>query len=397
VRTAVRHCLLTALLCVLLIPSLATEQLVFLDAGLNEHIIMVPAGPGGRALLETTVFQPDGPGPFPLLIINHGKEAGPPRLQPRDRFIFMATAFVKRGYAVMVPMRQGFADSTGNYVDYGCDMAANGYAQARDVLDVIDYARALDWIDSDRIVVAGQSFGGLATMALGTHDIPGVRGLLNFAGGLRDNGGQCNWRAALVKAFGQYGADSKVDSLWMYGANDSLFPPRLATRLYDAFTRAGGNATLVRFGRFKRDAHVMLASRDGEKVWLPETERFLQRIGMPTREIYTVIAPPRIAKTNYAPIGDVDAVPFVGEGGREAYRDYLGKMTPRAFAVAPSGAWSWAEEGEEPERRALDACQQKAGQTCRLYSIDDDVVWPENVAVGAPDDPHAGGALAGQP
>ena len=123
---------------------------------------MVPAGPGKQASLQTTVFRPNGPGPFPLLIINHGKEAGEPRYQQRDRFIFMATAFVKRGYAVMVPMRRGFADSTGRYADYGCDMTANGYAQANDVLDAIDFARGQKWIDDDRIVVAGQSYGGLS-------------------------------------------------------------------------------------------------------------------------------------------------------------------------------------------------------------------------------------------
>ncbi|MES2298667.1 MAG: CocE/NonD family hydrolase [Pseudomonadota bacterium] len=387
-RSAVRHCALLAILCALLLPSLASEQLVFVEASLNEHIVMVPAGRDQRALLETTVFQPDGAGPFPLLIINHGKEAGLPRQQPRERFIFMATAFVKRGYAVMVPMRQGFADSGGSYIDYGCDMTAHGHAQAADVRDVIEFARAQPSIDSDRIVVAGQSYGGLATLALGTTDIDGVRGLINFAGGLRDNGGSCNWRAALVKAFGQYGAASKLDSLWIYGANDSLFAPPLVTRLHKAFTGAGGNATLVRAGPFKRDAHLLLASRDGEQVWLPELIRFLERIGMPTREIYTVIPAPRLAKTDYAALDDVDAVPFLGGSGRDGYRDYLARTTPRAFAIAPSGAWSWAEDGEEPERRALDACKRKAGQTCRLYSIDEDVVWPQERSLAA----HAGAA-----
>ncbi|UUZ47848.1 hypothetical protein LP420_32855 [Massilia sp. B-10] len=137
-----------------MMPSLAVEQDLPVDFRLNEQVIMVPAGEDGNARLQTTVFRPNGKGPFPLLIINHGKEAGEPQFQPRDRFIFMATAFVKRGYAVMVPMRQGFASSTGTYANHGCNMTANGQAQADDVLSAIQFAREQTWVDADRIVVA---------------------------------------------------------------------------------------------------------------------------------------------------------------------------------------------------------------------------------------------------
>ena len=332
-----------------------------IDFRLNEQVIMIPAGPAKLASLQTTVFRPNGPGPFPLLIINHGKDAGDPRLQARDRFIFMATAFVKRGYAVLVPMRQGFADSTGTYSDFGCDMTANGHAQAADVLDVISYARDQDWIDDDRIVIAGQSYGGLATIALGTQYVQGVRGLINFAGGLRDDGNHCDWRSQLVRAFGTYGGSNKIPSLWMYGINDSLFGPDLVTRMHTAFVRNGGRARLHEFGAFKRDSHGMLASRDGEKIWWREAEPFLKQVGMP--------------KTDFARIDDIEAVPFLSEQGRAAYREYLAKMTPRAFAVSASGAWCWAEEGEDPDSRALATCSKKSNQPCQLYSVDDYVVW----------------------
>jgi len=342
---------------------------------MNERIEQVPAGPQGRAMLETTVFQPNGPGPFPLIIINHGKDPGRPNLQPRDRFYYMAAAFVKRGYAVMVPMRQGFANSTGRYREFGCDMTANGYAQAQDIAATLAYARQQKWIDARRIVVAGQSYGGLATIALGTEDQPGVRGLINFAGGLRDDSDRCAWRSALVSAFAAYGAKTKVPTLWMYGQNDSLFGPELAQRMHAAFEGAGGRARLVVLPSFKRDSHGMLASRDGEKYWLDDTMRFLDGIGMPTRVIHNVPPPPSPARTDYAQLDDVDAVPFLSENGRRAYQEYLTKMTPRAFAVSPSGAWTWAEEGEDPDGRALATCTAKSTEPCRLYSVDDYVVW----------------------
>lgn len=358
-----------------LLPALAIEQELPIDATLNEQIIMIPAGPDNKAMLQTTLFKPNGAGPFPLLVINHGKEAGDPRYQSRDRFIFMATAFVKRGYAVLVPMRQGFANSSGTYAYHGCNMTANGLAQAADVRATIAHARKLPWIDDSRIIIAGQSYGGLATIALGTEAVPGVRGLINFAGGLRDDGEHCDWRAELVRAFAKYGEANKIPSLWMYGVNDSLFGPDLVARMHTAFTRAGGRARLHEFGIFKRDSHGMLASRDGEKVWWQEAERFLREVDMPTREKYMVTRPPAPARSDFARVDDIDAVPYLSENGRAAYKEYLNKMTPRAFAVSATGAWCWAEEGEEPDARALATCAQKSGQPCQLYSVDDYVVW----------------------
>lgn len=353
----------------------APVQRAVVDYRMNESIVQVPAGEHGDVMLETTLFQPGGNGPFPLIIINHGKDPGRPNLQQRDRFYHMATAFVKRGYAVMVPMRQGFSKSGGRYRDHGCDMTANGYTQAEDVRATLDYARRLPWIDSEHVVIAGQSYGGLATIALGTQRLPGVRGLINFAGGLRDDSDRCAWRSQLVSAFAEYGARSTLPSLWMYGENDSLFGPELAHRMHGAYAQAGGRGRLVELPAFKRDSHGMLASRDGEKVWLEDTERFLKEVGMPTEVVFDVAPVPTPARTGFAQVDDVKAVPFLSENGRRAYREYLTKMTPRAFAVSPSGAWTWTEEGEDPDGRALATCSAKSKDPCRLYSVDDYVVW----------------------
>jgi dienelactone hydrolase len=231
----------------------------------------------------------------------------------------------------------------------------------------------------------------MATLALGTRALPGVRGLINFAGGLRDDANSCDWRAELVRAFGTYGAANRYPSLWFYGTNDSLFAPELVTRLHHAYVRAGGLARLVDVGNFKRDAHGMVASRDGEKIWWRDTEPFLKQIGMPTEVRYQVAAQPSLPKSDFAKLDDVGAVPYIGEHGRSAYREYLRKEAPRAFAVSPNGAWCWAEEGEDPDSRALATCEKKAGQACRLYSVDDNVVWH-----GDPADLERAGTIASQ-
>jgi dienelactone hydrolase len=402
VGSSVRKLTSALIAAVALLPGLAIEQELQLDYRLNEHVIQIPAGAEHLAMMETTVFQPNGTGPFPLIIINHGKDPGSPNAQPRDRFYHMAHAFVERGYAVMVPMRQGFASSTGRYRDHGCDMTANGYSQASDVLDALNYAREQPWVDAQHIVIAGQSYGGLATIALGTQPLPGVRGLLNFAGGLRDESDGCDWKSELVTAYANYGANAKIPSLWMYGANDSLFGPDLARNMHDAYALAGGQGRLVEYAAFKRDSHGMVASRDGEKIWLAETEQFLRQVGMPTKVLFEVPEPPLPARTNYAGVNDVDKVPFLTDNGRRAYKEYLTKMTPRAFAISPTGAWTWAEEGEDPEARALATCSAKSSKPCHLYSIDDYVVWndskldqAEKAAVTASLTPRDGGRQTG--
>jgi dienelactone hydrolase len=307
--------------------------------------------------------------------MNHGKDRGDPHNQNRDRFLAMSREFVKRGYAVAVPMRRGFAKSTGNYSDFGCNMTDNGQLQADDVEAALTALVKNPWVDRDRIIVAGQSYGGLATMAFGTRQFPGVRGLLNFAGGLRVDGDRCDWKASMISAFASYGARTRLPSLWFYGENDSYFDHRLAERLLQAYQSVGGASHLIAFGGFKNDAHGMVGSRDGVPIWLPETERFLKSLGMPTEPVVAIANTPRPPSTTFSSVDNITAVPYLSSKGRAAYGDYLKKSAPRAFAVSASGAWSWAEEGDDPSDRALTSCQKNSTTTCQLYSIDNDVVW----------------------
>jgi dienelactone hydrolase len=315
--------------------------------------------------------------------MNHGKERGKPATQKRDRFLAMGREFVRRGYAVAVPMRKGFSKSEGVYTDFGCNMHDNGMLQAEDIEAALRSLTKMSWVDHDRVIVAGQSYGGLATMAFGTRQFPGVRGLLNFAGGLRIDGNYCDWKAALVTAFTSYGSRTSLPSLWFYGENDSYFDPSLAQRLQTAYQSAGGSSQLIAYGSFKSDSHGLISSRDGIPVWWPETERFLQRIGLPT-DINTPIGEAaRIPASGFAALDNADAIPHLTETGRTAYRHYLSQSLPRAFALSASGAWSWAEDGDDPPSRALAACQKNSKLPCSLYSVDQDVVWTAPKNTGA--------------
>lgn len=79
--------------------------------------------------------------------------------------------------------------------------------------------------------------------------------------------------------------------------------------------------------------------------------------------------------TSYAALYDLKRLPHVRSSGRGAYEAFLGHSLPRAFAIAPSGAWGWAAGSDDPLRRALDNCNKRGVGACQLCAVDEDVVW----------------------
>jgi dienelactone hydrolase len=352
-----------------------------LSKDLNETVVMIPK-PGFlfTAQLETTIFKPDGDGPFPIAVINHGKSFGPPHFQERYRPLRAARFFMQRGYVVVVPMRQGFSKSTGSYLGVGCDVGTNGQGQAEDVQTVLDHVASQPYADRNNILVAGQSHGGWTTLAFGTIKYPGVKGLVNFAGGLRQEGCAA-WEGTLARAVGGYARTTAIPSLWFYGDNDSYFNEPLFRSMHASYTGNGGKATLIAFGKFGKDAHSMFASRAGERIWHAEMSKFLQEVGLPHEVVRPEYGgPPPMAapaSTDFAPLDKPEAVPHVKDTGKKGYATFLTKDSPRAFALAPSGAWGWANGGDDPLKRALDNCNKNGKGACRLYAVDDAVVWKD--------------------
>lgn len=260
--------------------SCASAQPVELNALLNENVLLIPKKGLFTIELETTLYKPDGEGPFPVAVINHGKASGDTRFQGRSRPGGAAQYFLQRGYAVVVPMRQGFSKSGGNYIGGGCNVESNGRVQAEDVKAVLDFVIQQSWADKTRMVVLGQSHGGWTTLAFGALNYPGVKGLVNFAGGLRQE--NCiAWENNLAKGASEYAKETRLPSLWFYGDNDSYFNTTTYRSMFDRYTASGGQAKLVAFGVFGSDAHRMFGARDGAPIWQPEVTQFLTSIGMP--------------------------------------------------------------------------------------------------------------------
>ncbi|MGD0345762.1 MAG: CocE/NonD family hydrolase [Terracidiphilus sp.] len=345
-----------------------------LDAQLHEKILMIPGDAADPALLQVTLFKPDGEGPFPLAVLNHGKSVGDPRQQERYRSVYEARYFVSRGYIVVLPMLRGFAGSGGVFGASGCDAERDGLHEAKDIRAVIEFMARQPNIDPSRIVVSGQSYGGWNTLALGTLNIPGVKGLVNFAGGRKAP--DCSfWETDLADAAGRYGKRTRIPSIWFYGDNDETFSAATWREMYRRYTAAGGTAELVAYGKFLKDSHNFLGSVEALPIWMPKLDAFLKSVGLPGENLHPELLPPPYPEpTGFASIDDVNAVPFIGDKGREDYRAYLSEEMPRAFVIGLDGTTVSSHGGYDPLSRALGLCE-KNKRTCHPYAVDDQVVW----------------------
>lgn len=285
-RKAALVCLALCLFIACALP-VAAQQIA-----LPVEVIFIPKKiPLWTLQLETTVYKPPGAGPFPLVVINHGKASGPTGLQPRYTPGWAARYFIERGYVVFVPMRTGFSKSTGGYVGGGCNIESNGLVQAEDVAATVAHAHTLSYVERTQTLVVGQSHGGWTTLAYGAaHPDPSVKGLVNFAGGLRQP--DCiGWRLNLAKAAANYAEETTVPSLWFYGDNDSFFTKEVYTEMFARYSKANPRAQLVAFGEFAEDSHSLFGSKAGRAVWEPHLEKFMKQLGLPVKVVYPQYRP----------------------------------------------------------------------------------------------------------
>ncbi len=353
-------------------------------ASMNERVLRVPGDAQRPAILQVTVLTPDGPGPFPLAVMNHGSSGSSRHdLEPRYRYSFLAYYFLSRGYAVALPMMRGFSGSEGKQVFDGCNQEALGLNNAKDIRAVIDYMSAQPFVDGNRVVVAGQSFGGWNTLAFGTLNHPMVKGLINFAGGAQiSNCGET--LAALAHAAGHYGAQTAIPSLWFYGDNDAKFAPPVWQAMYDSYTAAGGRAELVAYGRFMTDSHNLLGFPEGLRIWSPKVDAFLTKVGLPSEITHPEYLPADFPPpTDFAAIDDVDAVPYLTDEGRKTYRKFLSDPMPKVFVFSPAGLAASFKGGFDPLGRAMSVCK-KHSQKCQVYAADDYVTWARPTPAPAP-------------
>jgi dienelactone hydrolase len=370
-------------------PEDTTPPGVGLEASLFETVVKVPVtvqpmfGDARQGEIIVTHFKPRGDGPFPLVVMNHGRSSKDRANPRRARYLDIAHYWTRRGAAVIVPTRLGYGDTglepdpeeTGPCDRKRYDVAArnmNVQLQA-----VLDFAVRQPWIDAKRIIVMGQSMGGFATVAYMGQKHPGVIAGINFAGG---GGGDTEQRKAnpcrydqLAKIFEEAGKANAgtTPMLWLYSRNDLYWGENIPRQWHEAYTAAGGGkARFEMLPAVGDDGHRLIAI--GRQYWRPIVDAFVEPLGL--RAPKSVGAP---SATPFAAIDDTGKLPHVRQETKDVgYRRFLNADLPRAFAIGPKGEWAFIS-GDDAMKRALERCAQTAKGDCRLYAVDDAVVWAE--------------------
>ncbi len=328
--------------------------------------------------IPVTIFRPAGAGPFPMVIMNHGRAPSEKRAtQGRQRFEAFSRYMVDKGFVVLLPTRVGYAGTYGDFDPEStgsCSaMRLEPQAQAASdqVLATLAFAKTLPYVDASRWIVAGQSVGGLTSVATIWRHPAGLLGGINFAGGTggdprRSPGRPCDPQR-IESFWGAHAGESVAPMLWLYWENDEYWGPDYPKRWHAAWVAGGGRADFHQLAIAGKTGHG--AMKFDMDHWVPFVERFLAQLGFTASG---AVAKP--AASGFAKVDEVVKVPVSASDREGLYRRFLGAKSPRAFAIGADGASGWAS-GDWARGRALGNCARRRGVACRLYAIDDDVVW----------------------
>jgi carboxymethylenebutenolidase len=170
----------TQFLCALLL--LAPAKAISSAQAKPEEIVF----PSNGRELHGFLWKPDGPGPFPAILWNHGSEKLPGS-QP-----VLAKFYIEHSYVFFIPHRRGQGRSPGEYIqdlvaqtpppERARRMVELQQVELEDVVAALNYLKSQAFVDPSRIAISGCSYGGIQTLLAGERDL-GVKALVPFAPG----------------------------------------------------------------------------------------------------------------------------------------------------------------------------------------------------------------------
>jgi dienelactone hydrolase len=247
---------------------------------------------GQTVRLVMRIHTPAIAGRLPTLVFNHGSTG-----TGRDPGIAMrvydapevAKFFVDRGFAVVLPSRRGRGGSDGFYDEGFGPNRAEGYScnplhalagADRALVDIeaaVEAILAMPFVDRARLLIGGQSRGGILSVAYAGRHPDQVKGVVNFVGGW--TGARCGTDAshnnqALVKRGGRFPGET----LWLYGDQDPFYSLAHSRENFEAFRAAGGRGTFLEF----QPPPNFSGHRIGlfPDLWSTDLDAYLKRIGL---------------------------------------------------------------------------------------------------------------------
>jgi dienelactone hydrolase len=244
---------------------------VFASGCGDPHEVELTPGP---PRLFGYVYRPDGPGPFPAIVYNHGSEAEP------DRPPAVASFFTSHGYVLLAPHRRGHGRSGGRHERAVVGAAPRAeqqrvfvdelVAQVDDVLAGVAWLKRQAYVDPARIAVAGCSLGSVEALLVAERPTE-VRAAVSISGGISGWTGNGLLRARMLEAV----SHATIPVLVVQAENDYSTP---APILGEAMERAGKPHRIKvypPFGVSREEGHGHFCAR-GSVLWGDEVLGFLR-------------------------------------------------------------------------------------------------------------------------
>jgi carboxymethylenebutenolidase len=229
--------------------------------------------PSDKLMLHGFLYKPDGNGPFPAVLYNHGSEQNP-GLKPA-----LGEFFSSRGYAFFFPHRRGHGRSPNDslveslYTQGAAGRIALHEIHLEDQLAALAYLKQLSHVDPQRISVAGCSYGGIQTVlaveANAEHTL-GLRAAIDFAGGAM------SWRSfslrdRMVRAVRK----ATIPVLFIQAENDyDLGPSRTLASELEQLGKPHKLLIFPPYGNTHAEGHGVFCSQ-ATNVWGPAVMSFL--------------------------------------------------------------------------------------------------------------------------
>lgn len=203
----------------------SVRALIGLAAGVA--MVMLSAAPGGAQLpgAKQRVFRPEGPGPFPAVLLVSGCDGFSPPMAPR-LYERRAAEFRSRGYVVV------FVDYLGRRGLRSCAASVTHEDAARDLVAEAAVLASQSFIDRGRIAAVGWSYGGRAVLIAQSERGRGPLAFSRAVAFYPDCRALEPWKTTMPV-------------LMLLGADDDMTPPRLCEEAARKFAPPGVVTTVV--------------------------------------------------------------------------------------------------------------------------------------------------------
>jgi carboxymethylenebutenolidase len=229
--------------------------------------------PSGKLMLHGFLYRPEGNGPFPTILYNHGSDHNP-GLKPA-----LGEFFSSRGYVFFLPHRRGHGRSPNDsfveslYAQGAAGRIALHEIHLEDQLAALAYLKRLSDVDSHRIAVAGCSYGGIQTVLAveaNAEQKLGLRAAIDFAGGA-ESWKSLSLRSRMVRAV----RNATIPVLFIQAENDyDLGPSRTLARELEQLGKPHKLLIFPPYGNTHAEGHGVFCSQ-ATNVWGPAVTSFL--------------------------------------------------------------------------------------------------------------------------